>query len=337
MHRSIVLRLALVVFAVAIASQTSAAPKLIRIAAFTPEQSVVVSYMMKPFVEAVNADVGDEVNLKGYWGGSLGRNPFKQYDLVLKGIADSAFIAPGYSPGKFPDFGLYELPFLAHNGLEASIAMWRMYKQGHISGFDKVKLLGAYGTDIYSINTKSPVASFYKLNGLKIRTAGPVLSDTVKALGGIPIGLSVTRTAEALSRGVIDGALLGYVSLRDFGMINILNYHYDAPLGLVPLASIMNKKTWDGLSRRVQAAIDKHSGEVLSRNAGGAFDKIAVAVRAKTAKSATHKIAEMTEDGYRKGAAWARPLHDAWIARAKNGQAKFDAYLKILADIRAGS
>ena len=334
MRRLIMLAAALAVFA---ASGSSAAPKLVRVAAFTPEKSVIVARMMKPFIEAVNAEAGDEVTLKGYWGGSLGRNPFKQFDLVLKGVADSAFIAPGYSPGKFPDYGLFELPFLARTGLEASIAMWRMFRQGHIAGFDKVKLLGTYGTDVYFINTKSPVGSFYKLKGLKIRTAGPVLSATVKALGGIPVGLPVTRTAEALSRGVVDGALGGFVAMRDFGMTNILKYHYVAPLGLVPLASIMNKKTWDAMSRRVRDVIDKHSGEVLSRNAGGGFDKVAASVRVGATKSGAHILADLTKDGYEKGAAWSRPLHKAWIASTKNGQAKYDAYLKILADIRAGS
>ncbi len=325
------------VLTVVAASGSLAEPKLVRVAAFVPERSVIVTHMMKPFVEAVNAEAGDEVTFKGYWGGALGRNPRKQYDLILKGIADSAFIAPGYSPGKFPDYGLFELPFLARTGLEASIAMWRMFRQGHVSGFGKVKLLGTYGTDVYFINTKSPIESFYKLDGLKIRTAGPVLSATVKALGGIPVGLPVTRTAEALSRGVLDGALGGWVSLRDFGMVNILNYHPVAPLGLVPLASIMNKKTWDGLSRRVQAVIDKHSGEVLSRNAGGGFDKVAAQVRASIEKKKGHTITPLTEEDYRKGAAWARPLHEAWIKGTNNGRAKYEAYLKILAEIRAGS
>lgn len=324
------------VMAVFGATNSVAAQKLIRMAGFTPEKSVVVTYTMKPFIKAVNAEVGDEVKVKGYWGGSLGRNPKKQYDLVLKGVADTAFFDPGYSPGKFPDFGLFELPFLARSGLEASLAMWRMYDQGHIRGFDKVKLLGTYSTDISFIHTKAPIKSFYKLKGLKMRTAGPVLSDTVKALDGVPIGLPVTQTTEALSRGVVDGALTGWSVVLVFRMASILKYHYEAPLGIVPLVTVMNKKTWDGLSRRAKASIAKHSGEVFSQQSGTGFDKVAGIMAGKAKKGGGHTIVKMDAAGYKKGAAWAKPLHEKWIKSEKDGRKKYDAYLKILADLRAG-
>ena len=313
-----------------------AAPKLVRMAGFTPERSVVVTYTLKPFIKAVNAEVGDEIKLKGYWGGSLGRNPKKQYDLVLSGVADTAFFDPGYSPGKFPDFGLFELPFLVRSGREASIAMWRMFEKGHIRGFDKVKLLGVYSTDIYFINTKTPIKSFYKLNGLKMRTAGPVLSDTVKALGGVPIGLPITQTTESLSRGVVDGTLTGWSTILVFRMASILKYHYEAPLGIVPLVTVMNKKTWDSLSPRVQASIDKNSGAVFARASGSGFDKVAGIMASKARKGGGHTIIKLDAEGYKRGAAWAKPLHEKWIKSTRNGQKKFDDYLKIIADIRAG-
>ncbi len=329
--------LILCVVAIAIGGTTSAiAQKLVRMAGFTPEKSVVVSNTMKPFIKAVNAEVGDEITLKGYWGGALGRNPKKQYDLVLKGIADTAFFDPGYSPGKFPDYGLFELPFLARSGLEASIAMWRMYDRGHIAGFDKVKLLGTYSTDISFVHTKKPIKSFYKLGGLKLRTAGPVMSDTVKAIGGVPIGLPVTQTTEALSRGVVDGALTGWSVVLVFRMSSILKYHYEAPMGIVPLATVMNLKTWNGFSRKVKASIDKHSGEVFSQQSGGGFDRVAGIMARKAAKGGGHTIVKMDAAGYKRGAAWAKPLHEKWINSEKDGQRKYDAYLKILADIRAG-
>ena len=333
MRRASIIVLALTLFS---ASNALAAQKLIRMAGFTPEKSVVVTHTMKPFIKAVNAEVGDEIKIKGYWGGALGRNPKKQYDLVLKGIADTAFFDPGYSPGKFPDFAVFELPFLARSGLEASIAMWRMYEAGQLRGLEKIKLLGTYSTDISFIHTKKKIKSFYDLKGLKMRTAGAVMSDTVKALGGVPIGLPVTQTTEALSRGVIDGALTGWSVILVFRMSSLVKYHYEAPLGIVPLVTVMNKKTWDGLSRRVQASIDKHSGEVFSRQSGGGFDKVARIMASKAKKGGGHTIYKMDAAGYKKGAAWAQPLIDNWVKSEKGNKAKLDAYMKILADIRAG-
>ena len=56
----------------------------------------------------------------------------------------------------------------------------------------------------------------------------------------------------------------------------------------------------------------------------------------KAAKGGGHTIIKMDAAGYKRGAAWAKPLHEKWIASEKDGRKKYDAYLKILADIRAG-
>ena len=61
MRRISIIVLALTVFG---ASNALAAQKLIRMAGFTPEKSVVVTHTMKPFIKAVNAEVGDEVKVK---------------------------------------------------------------------------------------------------------------------------------------------------------------------------------------------------------------------------------------------------------------------------------
>ena len=332
MRKFFILAIATAVFGFA---NPAVAQKLVRLAAFTAEESVVVSKMMIPFLKAVNAEVGDEIQVKGYWGGSLGRDPKKQYDLVREGVADAAYFDPGYSPGKFPDFGLFELPFLARSGTEASIAMWRMFEQGHIRGFDEVKLLGIYSTDAYFVNTKAPIKSFYDLNGMKIRTAAPVLSDTVKAMGGVPIGLPITQVTEALSRGVLDGAMTGWSTILVFRMESILKYHYEAPLGVVPLVAVMNKKTWESLSPRVQASINKNSGIVFAKNAGGGFDKVGEIMAGKAAKTG-HTIVKMDDAGLKRGTDWSKKLHQDWIKSTADGQKKYDAYLRILADIRAG-
>ena len=99
----------------------------------------------------------------------------------------------------------------------------------------------------------------------------------------------------------------------------------------------MNLKTWNGFSRKVQASIDKHSGEVFSQQSGGGFDRVAGIMARKAAKGGGHTIVKMDAAGYKHGAAWAKPLHDKWIASEKDGQKKYDAYLKILAEIRAGT
>jgi hypothetical protein len=56
----------------------------------------------------------------------------------------------------------------------------------------------------------------------------------------------------------------------------------------------------------------------------------------KAKKGGGHTIYKMDAAGYKKGAAWAQPLIDNWVKSEKGNKAKLDAYMKILADIRAG-
>ena len=80
----------------------AAAETTIRVASFTPEGAVGVRFVMKPWMEAVQAELGDRVNLVPFWGGALGPNPFDQFDLVRTGVVDVAWVLSGYTPGQFP-------------------------------------------------------------------------------------------------------------------------------------------------------------------------------------------------------------------------------------------
>ena len=58
-----------------------------------PKNEVAIRRILK--------DVGSEVKLQGFWGGSLGKDPFKQFELLKNGVADVAWVLPGYTPGQF--------------------------------------------------------------------------------------------------------------------------------------------------------------------------------------------------------------------------------------------
>lgn len=308
----------------------------IRVATFTPSQSVTVRTALKPFIDAVNKEVGDEVRLRGYFGGSLSRNPKKYYDLIRDGVTDIGYFDPGYSPGRFKDFGLFELPFLARNATEASIAMWRMYEKGLLDGLEEIKVVATFATDLYQIHTSQPVDSVFDLQGMKLRAAAPMHAEALRALNGVPVGLPITQTTEALSRGVVQGALTGFSTLVTFRMLPVVKYHYEIPLGVVPVAIGMNQNSWNKLSPRVQAAIDKHSGLVISRGGGGGFDTAGTHAKAKVEADEAHHYQPLSDQEMARGREWAKAIHKKWISEVREGQKKFDAFDQILSDIRAG-
>jgi len=64
--------------------------------------------------------------IRHYSGGVLGRDISQQPDLVLDGKADIAFVVPGYTPARFPDNAVVELPGLFHDTREATLVYIRL-------------------------------------------------------------------------------------------------------------------------------------------------------------------------------------------------------------------
>src|ERR1700726_4002893 len=79
-------------------------------AVFTPDSEVTFRTVMKPFAEAVQRETNNAVVFDLFSNGALGRNPGQQPQMLLDGVADLAWVIPSYSPGRFPDTEVIELP-----------------------------------------------------------------------------------------------------------------------------------------------------------------------------------------------------------------------------------
>ncbi len=66
----------------------------------------------------------------------------------------------------------------------------------------------SYGTSVIGTNTK-PIHTIDDYKNLKMRASGTAQATMYKALGAIPVELSVKEVFMALQRGTIDGAISG--------------------------------------------------------------------------------------------------------------------------------
>src|SRR5207253_8239288 len=149
---------------------------------------------------------------------------------------------------------------------EASLGIWNVYRAGLLGDIPGVKPLGIFTNAPNSLHFTRPIASIAELNGLKVRAAGRVQTELLEAMGATPVGnLRAPEVAEALSRGVINGALMDWLAIRDFRVEHIAKSHIDTPLGMVALMLPINAKVYDALPAAAKAAFDKHSGEGLVR------------------------------------------------------------------------
>ena len=308
----------------------------LKFAVFTPEKEMTFQVVMKPWAERVMKDAKGALDIQLFPNGALGRHPGKQLKMVQDGVADIAWVIPAYTPGRFPDNAVFELPALIHTSKEGSVAAWRLYKKGLLRGYENYYVIGLFTTSPYTIHTKTKITSMDQLKGKKIRAVGPAMVASIKALGAAPEPMPFTKIVEAISRGRIDGTTAHPIALFDFGVSKVTSSHYFGTLGTVNLAIMMNRKKYEALPAAAKAAIDKNSGEQLSVAFGNMSDNRNAELRKMWSKESTRTVTVPSATEKAKWDAALAPVIGNWEAKHPKGKALLAALRAELANIRAG-
>jgi TRAP-type C4-dicarboxylate transport system substrate-binding protein len=251
--------------AMALSVKPSRADAHLKWAVFTPDSEVTFRTVMKPFAETVQRESDNAVVFDMFPNGGLGRNPGQQPQMVLDGVADIAWVVPSYSPGRFPDTEVLELPGMFSDLRESSLVATRLDKRKVLNDYGDYFVIGLWGTAPYSIHTNYPVNSIADLKGKTIRASSKMESAALRAFGAVPVGMPVTEIPEAISRGTISGTTSHMAPFFDFGLNRVTNNHFFIGLGVVPLAILMNKKKFDALPASAQDAIKRNAGDALTK------------------------------------------------------------------------
>lgn len=233
-------------------------------AVFVPNTELTYRMVMKPFAEAVQKETEGAVAFDLFPNGALGRNPAQQPQMVLDGVADLAWIIPSYSPGRFPDTEVLELPGIFKSARESTLVAQRLRDRNAFADYVDYYVVGLWGAPPYSIHTNFPVNSIADLKGKIIRVSGKNESAALRALGAVPVGMPITEVAEAISRGTVGGLATQLSPLADFGLDRVTNSHFFIRLETVTVAIVMNKKKYKSLSQPSLAAIDRNAGAALA-------------------------------------------------------------------------
>lgn len=316
--------------------QAAAEKTTLKFAVFTPEKEMTFQVVMKPWAERVMKDAKGTLQVQLFPNGALGRHPGKQLKMVQDGVADIAWVIPAYTPGRFPDNSVFELPALIDTSKEGSVAAWRLYKKGLLRGYEDYYVIGLFTTSPYTIHTKEKLTSMAQLQGKKIRAVGPAMVASIKALGAAPEPMPFTKIVEAISRGRIDGTTAHPIALFDFGVSKVTSSHYFGTLGTVNLAIMMNRKKYEALPAAAKAAIDKHSGEALSVAFGNMSDNRNAELQKMWAKENKRTVTVPSAAEKAKWDAALAPVIGDWEGKHPKGKALLTALKAELANIRAG-
>ncbi|MCC6888205.1 MAG: TRAP transporter substrate-binding protein [Hyphomicrobiales bacterium] len=319
-----------------VAFHASAQPVKLKFAIFTPDKEMTFVTTFKPFADAVNRDGQGTVQIDLYPNGALGRNPMAQAQMVLDGVADIAWVVTSYTPGRFHENELLELPGLFRDLREATLAYTRLVRGGILKGHEDYYPIGLFGTAPYSVHGRFPINSVADLKGKKIRVSGAMESASLKALGAVPVGMPITEVAEALSRGTIDGSTAHPSVLFDFGVVRVTTSHYFTRLGSVPIAMLMNRKKFDSLPQAAKDIIARHSGEASAKNFIDGINRYNDALVKKMQADSSRKVVFPSPADLEAVQGTLKTVISEWAGRSPRNRELLNAMENELAKIRSG-
>jgi TRAP-type C4-dicarboxylate transport system substrate-binding protein len=209
--------------------------------------------MMGEMMQEIQTQSNGRVEITYAAGGSILTGP-KTADGIEQGLADIGLSHIGYTPGRFAVTEALDLPVgYSSSWVGTNVAMDFLDKYKP-KEWDNFKLLIVNGGTTASLNmAKTPVRTLEDLKGKTMRGAGEV-AEALAALGATPRDIPMAEVYEAMSKGTIDGLLVGAESLKSFKLADVTKYTAYVPsVGNQYLFYIaMNKNKWDSLPPDIQ-------------------------------------------------------------------------------------
>ena len=265
----------------------------------------------------------------------------RQWEMVTSGIADIALTPNDYIRDRVKLLFLAETPFLAPNGVAASVAIWRTYKKyfEQANEYKGVKLLGLWVNGGNTLQmAKYPVTKIDDFKGMKIWVATPNMVKAVGNFGATPVTAQAANSMyDYMSGGIVDGAVTGKGSLISFQLARFTKEMtvFKGQLGYNLETFFMNEKAYNKLPPEDRAVIDKLSYERFSQMAGQGFvdqDNLADPLIKQNGINVHQASPELMKILEEKTAFF----KDAWMADAKergvDAQAAYDFYVKTAHD-----
>ncbi len=221
----------------------------------------------------VSKQTGGALTIRVFPGGELGANPSDQMNRAIDGVADIAFVLPGYTAAQFPRTLMIEYPGIRKDAGSGTNALWGA-REMLGDEYRRVKLLSLWTINPAVLFMRDkPIRTFQDIKGLKIRVASKSGGDMVKAWGAVPVFSPVTEMYNSIQTGVVDGTIIDPGAAIAFKLTEICNYvTVGMDSTLTSFALVMNRDAWNKLPVDQKAIIDRLTGITLAQRTNQAWD-----------------------------------------------------------------
>ena len=259
---------------VAVAMPAQGQQLLLKVHHFLPSTSNAQVNLIQPWCDKINRESNDRLKCQIYPAMQLGGTPPQLFDQARDGVADIVWTVPTYSAGRFSKSEVFELPFMVNTAKSGSQALWTYVQKNALDEFKGTHLILMHVHDGAVLHmTNKEVKTIDDLKGLKLRSATRINSRMLTALGAAPVQMPLPQVPEALSKGVIDGAMVPWEGVPAIKLQEIAKYHLHVPAGAprfsnTIFAFTMNQAKYDALAPELKKVIGANSGLAVSGAAG---------------------------------------------------------------------
>jgi TRAP-type C4-dicarboxylate transport system substrate-binding protein len=306
----------------------------LRLHHFLPAVSNVQRFFLNPWAQKIQAESGGRLRIQIFPSMQLGGAPPQLYDQARDGVADITWTLPGSTPGRFPRIEVFELPFVSHKRAIVNCKAVQEYADRHLrEEFREVHPLCIWGHGEGLIHSRREVRSMEDLRGLKLRFPSRLNGEALRALGAAPVGMPVPQVPEALSQGVIDGAVVPWEVVPSIRLHELVRNHTEVPgsptLYITTFILGMNRAKYEGLPADLRQVLDANSGMAAAEMAARPWDERGPVVEEMVRKRG-NQVITITEAEKARWVQATRPVEEAWLAQARG----FDG-AALLAEARA--
>ncbi|MBT6094458.1 MAG: TRAP transporter substrate-binding protein [Rhodospirillaceae bacterium] len=297
------------------------------------------SKMLAPWAKRIEKASNGRVSIEIFPSMTLGGKPPQLPRQVRDGVVDMAWIVNAYAAGSFPRTEVFELPGV-HQGDSGAVnqAMQAMYKDELSKDFKGMVALFQHvhgGQAIHMADTV--VRSPADMAGKKMRIPSRTGSWVLEALGASPVKTSVGEIPVALSKKVVDGAMIPFEIIPPLKIHQQTKYQIEGPggkrLGTTSFSVIINKARWDSLPADIQAIFLKESGTAWHDEVGAIWDG-AEAFGIKMAVDSGNKHIQLSDSEWAKFEKAVSPVVGRWIkemnSKGIDGKALYDRAVSLV-------
>lgn len=263
------------VAALGIGMGTVAMAETLRISTFVPPNHAF-NHELTAWGNELAERTGGALQIELFPAGQLGPPP-RQFDLVRSGGADIAVVLHGSTPGRFPMSELAGLPLVYPSaGRESRIASPRLTALAPdflAAEHEGTRILWMAVTPPLKMHfSRVDPSDLENLRGLRIRYAGTVWQQIIEALGASPVPVQPAETADAMSRGVVDGASFPFEATMSFDLGPVTNYSLEPGLASATFSVVIGDHAWNRLSPEHRALIEETTGVARAEAFGARWD-----------------------------------------------------------------